>query len=162
MVNVDDPSVPAEIGGRTSKSTPVVSGSSHRIYCGTVDENYHVPRFKVAPNTRPTEKIFMEAGFLLYDGHDDNVPLNCFLSDYQAARLIHNNEHSHVTHPADFTADGKIRASRTNKGTAAKVLIKGRWFYREHDGYTFFCMSLPIQTDSEQKCSISIMPSGPS
>ena len=51
------------------------------------------------------------------------MPVNCFLSDLQVDRMLQAGEALHVTHPADFIADGNVRSARTNKGEAFKEKI---------------------------------------
>ena len=82
---------------------------------------------------RPKEHEFYQKDFRLYDAQGDQVPNNYFLSDFQVGRMLAAGEASHVNHPADFTAESKIRSSRTNKGEACKEKIHGQWYYKVYD-----------------------------
>ena len=58
--------------------------------------------------------------FKLYDEQDEHVSNNCFLSNYHVERLLKINKVSYVNHSADFTADDKIRSTRSNKNETFK------------------------------------------
>ena len=57
------------------------------------------------------------------------------ISTHQVGRVMQTREASHVNHPADFTADGNIRSSRSNKGHSSKQKINGEWHYTTVDDY---------------------------